>query len=139
MPLEEIDPRQRAWVEVFPEAIKANAKTIKKLLPEKCLLMAVVKADGYGHGASTVADAALAGGASNLGVATLQEAIDLRKAGLKCPILVLGNLVKAKDFKACLGWRLIPTLSSNKEAYLCQKIAESQGKVLKVHVKVDTG
>ena len=49
--------------------------------------MAVVKADGYGHGASTVADAALAGGASNLGVATLQEAIDLRKAGFNTGII----------------------------------------------------
>ena len=139
MPLEEIDPRQRAWVEVFPEAIKSNAKAIKKLLPEKCLLMAVVKADGYGHGAETVSTAALEGGASMLGVATLQEAKNLREANLTCPILVLGNLVEAKDLETCLNLQLIPTLSSAKEAKICQKLAKYHRKNIEVHIKVDTG
>ncbi len=134
-----IDPQQRAWVEVFPDAIRENTQLVKTLLAENCLLMAVVKADGYGHGAGTVAEAALEGGASNLGVATLQEALDLRKLGITCPILILGNLVNFKDLDACLNWDLIPTLSSTKEALLCQKIAESYGKQFTIHIKVDTG
>ena len=137
--LDSIDPRQRAWVEVFPSAIRDNTQVVKSLLAENCLLMAVVKADGYGHGAGTVAEAALEGGAANLGVATLQEALDLRKLGISCPILILGNLVNLKDLDACLNWDLIPTISSSREALLCQKIAESYEKKFNIHIKVDTG
>ncbi len=139
MPLNKIDPRQRAWVEVSPDAIKANTLAIRSLLDEQCLLMAVVKADGYGHGSETVAEAALAGGATNLGVATLQEALELRKAGIVCPILVLGNLINPEDLDACIHWDLMPTLSSAREALLCNQIAESHDKEFCVHIKVDTG
>ncbi len=137
--LDSIDPRQRAWVEVFPSAIRDNTQVIKSRLSKNCLLMAVEKADGYGHGAGTVAEAALEGGAANLGVATLQEALDLRKLGIACPILILGNLVNLKDLDACLNWDLIPTISSSREALLCQKIAESYEKKFNIHIKVDTG
>ncbi|KGG15863.1 MULTISPECIES: alanine racemase [unclassified Prochlorococcus] len=139
MPLEKIDPRQRAWVEVFPKAIKANSLAIKALLKDNCLLMAVVKADGYGHGSETVADAALAGGADNLGVATLQEALDLRKAGINCQILILGNLISSEELASCLYWDLTPTICSAREAKLCQQLAQIEGKIFSVHLKVDTG
>ena len=101
-PFNNVDPRQRACVEVFPKAIQANTRAIKNFISKKCLLMAVVKADGYGHGLVTVAEAALAGGAENLGVATLQEAIDLREAKIDCPIIVLGNLFNRKDLATSL-------------------------------------
>ncbi len=139
MPLSNADPKQRAWVEVFPKAIQANTRRIRNFISENCLLMAVVKADGYGHGSVTVAEAALAGGAENLGVATLQEALDLRKAGINCPILVLGNLFNSKDLKISLKKDLMITLSSSKEAFLCQKLAEVQNKFFDVHIKIDTG
>ncbi len=98
--LTKVDPCHRAWVEVNPAAIEANTKIIRNLISNKCLLMAVVKADGYGHGALTVAKAALRGGAESLGVATLQEGIDLRESGIKCSILVLGNLTKPQELGA---------------------------------------
>ena len=139
MLLDKIDPRQRAWVEVSPQAIKANTQAIKGLLHEKCMLMAVVKADGYGHGSQTVAQAALAGGATSLGVATLQEGIDLRKAGIQSPILILGNLINPEDLDSCLCWDLMVTLSASKQAVLCQQLAEAQSKEFAVHIKVDTG
>ncbi len=139
MLLDKIDPRQRAWVEVSPKAITANTKAIKGLLHENCLLMAVVKADGYGHGSETVAQATLQGGATCLGVATLQEGIDLRKAGINCPILILGNLINSEDLASCLAWDLMLTLSSSKEAMLCQALAELKNKQFCVHIKVDTG
>ncbi len=139
MTLENIDFRQRAWVEVFPKAIKSNTEVIRNLISNNCLLMAVVKADGYGHGSVTVSQAALEGGASSLGVATLQEALDLRKSGIACPILILGNLVTREDFNFCLDWDLMPTLSDSREALLCQKLAESKNKSFDVHIKIDTG
>ena len=60
----ELNPRQRAWVEVSPAAIRANARALRQHLGPCTQLMAVVKADGYGHGAETVARAALQGGLS---------------------------------------------------------------------------
>ena len=136
-----VDPRQRAWVEVDSLAIKDNATAIKNSLGKNCSLMAVVKADGYGHGAETVARSALEGGANQLGVATLQEAIQLRQVGLNAPILILGNLISNEELKACLSWNLTPTLSSLREAIICQNLAQSEGSFtsFKVHLKIDTG
>ncbi len=79
------------------------------------------------------------GGATSLGVATLQEGIDLRKAGIHCPILVLGNLINSEDLESCLSWDLMLTLSSAREALLCQNLAKDQEKEFSVHIKVDTG
>ena len=131
--------RQRAWIEVDSSAIESNARILKKLIPEQCLFMAVVKADGYGHGAETVARAALRGGANNLGVATVQEGLELRQAGINCPILVLGNLTNSEELRACLDWDLMPTISSMREAFVCEQLAEDNGGQISVHLKVDTG
>tara|TARA_Y100001968_G_scaffold21904_1_gene17350 strand:+ start:26738 stop:27925 length:1188 start_codon:yes stop_codon:yes gene_type:complete len=133
------DPRQRAWLEVDSKAIEANTRLLKDLIGSDCNLMAVVKADGYGHGAVTVSKAALQAGAKELGVATIQEGIELRKAGLNCPILLLGNLTNANEFSYCLHWNLIPTLSSIREALLCQNLAEGTGRIFNVQLKIDTG
>ena len=133
------DPRQRAWLEVSSSAIEANARALKRLLAPDCALMAVVKADGYGHGAETVARAAICGGATSLGVATLQEGIELRRAGLELPVLVLGNLTQPEELRACLHWQLMPTLSSMREALLCQNLASGSGRHFAVQLKLDTG
>ena len=135
----ELDPRQRAWLEVSPDAIESNARTLRRLIKPNCALMAVVKADGYGHGAITVARAAVKGGAAQLGVATLQEGIDLRRAGLDQPVLVLGNLTQAEDLRTCLHWQLMPTLCSMREALLCQNLADGSGRRFAVQLKLDTG
>ena len=135
----EANPRQRAWLEVSDAAIEANARSLKRHLGPACELMAVVKADGYGHGAETVAKASVRGGATSFGVATLQEGIDLRTAGLDQPVLVLGHLSQPDDLRACLQWRLMPTLSSMREALLCQNLADSSGRRFPVQLKVDTG
>lgn len=133
------DPRQRAWLEVSSSAVEANARALKRLLAPDCALMAVVKADGYGHGAETVARAAICGGATSLGVATLQEGIELRRAGLELPVLVLGNLTQPEELRACLHWQLMPTLSSMREALLCQNLASGSGRHFAVQLKLDTG
>jgi len=132
-------PRQRAWVEVNEAALEANARRISRSLAPGSSLMAVVKADGYGHGAVPVARAAAAGGASCFGVATLQEGVELRQAGLQQPVLVLGNLTHPDELRACLHWQLMPTLSGMREALLCQNLATGSGRAMAVHLKLDTG
>jgi len=133
------DPRSRAWVEVDSKAIENNSRVLKNFIGKDCLLMAVVKADGYGHGAETVAKSALTGGADSLGVATLEEGIQLRNAGLKCKILILGNLINAEELYSSFCWDLIPTISGIREAIICNNIAENNHKKYSIHLKVDTG
>ncbi|MFM2159334.1 MAG: hypothetical protein RLZZ124_1808, partial [Cyanobacteriota bacterium] len=132
-------PRQRAWVEVSEAALESNARALRASLAPGSALMAVVKADGYGHGAVPVARAAAAGGASCFGVATLQEGVELRQAGIDHPVLVLGNLTQPEELRTCLHWRLMPTLSGMREALLCQNLASGSGRRLSVHLKLDTG
>jgi alanine racemase len=131
--------RHRAWVEVDAEAIRANARNLLRHLGPDCALMAVVKADGYGHGAVPVARAALAGGASSLGVATLGEGIQLRQAGIQAPVLVLGNLSQSEELRNCLRWQLMPTVSGMREALLCQNLASGSGRSMTLQLKLDTG
>lgn len=131
--------RQRAWVDVDTGAITANARTLRRWLGERTALMAVVKADGYGHGAVAVAKAAADGGATSFGVATLAEGLELRRAGIDAPVLVLGNLTQAEELRLCLRWRLMPTLSTMREALLCQNLASGSGRRMAVQLKLDTG
>jgi alanine racemase len=132
-------PRQRAWIEVCESAVQTNARLLKRSLAPGAALMAVVKADGYGHGAVPVARAAALGGASCFGVATLQEGLELRQAGLRQPVLVLGNLTQPEELRACLHWQLTPTLSGMREALLCQNLAAGSGRTMPVQLKLDTG
>ena len=88
----DIDPTQRAWIEVSGKAIENNVRQLISRLKNTAEFMAVVKADGYGHDAKVVSEYAIRGGASQLGVATLKEGIKLRSFGINLPILVLGNL-----------------------------------------------
>ncbi len=135
----EPDPCNRAWVEVDSKAIENNARILRSFIRQDCSLMAVVKADGYGHGSETVAKAALKGGAESLGVATLEEGIELRKAALDCEILILGNLTNWEELYSCFHWGLLPTISGIREAIICNNIAESFNKKFAIHLKVDTG
>ena len=73
----DIDLKQRAWIEVQGKAIETNVKHLISKLSKNCQFMAVVKADGYGHDAKLVSEYAIKGGASHLGVATLNEGINL--------------------------------------------------------------
>jgi alanine racemase len=126
-------------VVVDTAAITANARSISRLIGPRTQLMAVVKADGYGHGAIAVAQAAQTGGASSFGVATLAEAVELRRAGLMAPVLVLGNLTQVEELRSCLRWNLMPTISSMREALLCQNLAHGSGRRLALQLKLDTG
>ncbi|MGL5065219.1 MAG: alanine racemase, partial [Microcoleus sp.] len=95
----------RAWVEIDLAALESNVKQVKNILSTQTQLMAVVKADAYGHGAVTVSQTALQAGASWLGVATIPEGIELRKSGIEAPILLLGATHTAEQVKAIAHWQ----------------------------------
>ena len=135
----DIDPTQRAWIEVSGKAIENNVRQLRTMLKSNCEFMAVVKADGYGHDAKVVSEYAIKGGASQLGVATLKEGMKLRSSGINAPILVLGNLYTKKDLLICLKNDLMPTISSMRECLICNNIGKSYSLKFSLHLKVDTG
>ncbi len=136
---QDIDPKQRAWIEVKGKALEANVRQLRTKLSNNCQFMAVVKADGYGHDAKVVSDYAIKGGASELGVATLKEGIKLRSFGVKKPILILGNLYTKRDLIISFKNDLMPTISSIRECLLCNNIGKHFGLKFSLHLKVDTG
>ncbi|MBF2063468.1 MAG: alanine racemase [Calothrix sp. C42_A2020_038] len=133
--------QQRAWVEIDLDAVSHNVKQLRKLLAPQTQLMAVVKADAYGHGAVTIAKVALSSGASWLGVATVPEGIELREAGITAPILLLGAAQTEEQIHAIATWRLQPTLCSPKQALVFSNTLEAieYNSSLPVHIKLDTG
>ena len=136
---QDIDPKQRAWIEVKGKAIETNVRKLRTKLSKNCQFMAVVKADGYGHDAKLVSDFAIKGGASQLGVATLKEGVKLRSFGVKKPILILGNLYTKKDLIISFKNDLMPTISSMRECLICNNIGKHFGSKFSLHLKVDTG
>lgn len=127
---------ERAWVEVDLAALGENTRRIKGLLSPSTELMAVVKADAYGHGAVMVARKVLQQGASSLGVATITEGIELRQAGIDAPILVFGAVNTLAEVQAIAQWQLQATLSSPKQALIFSRHLEHP---CPVHLVIDTG
>jgi len=117
------------------EAIRHNVAVLK---PERAEVMAVVKANGYGHGSVPVARAALSAGASWLGVALVEEGIELRDAGITGPILVLSEFPPGSE-KEALEAGLVPSLYTEDGLHRLTEAAGSLGRSVGVHVKVDTG
>lgn len=130
---------QRAWLEINETALRHNVKAIKQHLSSQTSLMAVVKADAYGHGAVKVAKTVLEAGGEALAVATLQEGIELRQAQIKAPILILGAINTVEEIAALVTWRLEPTLCSPQQARLFGETLPTLEATLPVHLKLDTG
>jgi alanine racemase len=118
-------------------AVAHNVRALKSVLGESTLC-AVVKANGYGHGAPLVAQAALAGGADSLAVALVDEGLELRRAGIRAPILVLAE-IQPSALASALAHELTLTVGSLTGAEAAVAAAEAQGGRHRVHVKVDTG
>ena len=135
-----IADHRRSFVRIDLDAITRNVGVIRGNLPPGCAFGAVVKADGYGHGAVPVARAAMAGGASWLLVATVPEGIALRRAGLAdAPVLILGA-VAAEEVIDLVAADLIPTIDEGSPIQAIAVAAEVARKTpYPVHVKVDTG
>nr|WP_051358236.1 alanine racemase [Rubidibacter lacunae] len=131
--------RQRAWVEISDRALSTNVRHLRQLLGPQTDLMAVVKADAYGHGALKVAQTVLAAGASWLAVATLQEGVELRAGGIEAPILLLGASNTPEEVEAIARWKLQPTLGAVQQALVFSETLAALGQTLPVHLKLDTG
>ena len=120
------------------DAIRNNVIALNRRTPDNCRLMAVVKADGYGHGAVKVGVKALDSGAKWLGVARLEEALPLREAGISAPILVFGYVCPEQAATAARH-DLTLTIYDLNMATALSEAAAAVGKPLDVHLKVDTG
>jgi len=126
------------WAEVDLEAIAQNVCELRRITNSGADLMAVVKANAYGHGVIEVTRKALENGADSLGVARIEEGIELRKAGFNESVLIFGYTPPALAYKL-IGFDLTQTVWSYNTARALSHVAVSSNKQIKVHLKVDTG
>ena len=132
-----IYPPRDAWSEIDVTTIKKNTKIIcNKVFPSK--VMAVVKADGFGHGLVESSKAAIQGGVSNLGVATLDEGIALRKAGVNEPILLLST-IQPRFAELVYTYNISVALCTLDLARTISNLQIIEGEKVNVHIKVNTG
>ena len=130
--------RRWAWVEIDLGAIRHNVREIKRLCGPEVRFLAVVKADGYGHGDFEVAREALAAGASELGVATVDEGLGLRKRGIGAPILIMAE-PPIESIPDILNHGLTPAVTSAEFLLEYGGIAAARQMVAPYHLKVETG
>ena len=128
----------RTWAEIDLSNLEHNYRALRAMLPQDCRFLGVVKADAYGHGAVPVARKLEKLGAEYLAVACLDEALELRQAGIKAPILILGY-TPAERAAALLEENITQTVYDLEMAKTLSRLAEQAGKPLKIHVKADTG
>lgn len=129
-------PRNRRVIDL--SAIEENMRLLRSVVPSSAKMMAVVKADGYGHGAAETARAAIRGGADMLAVASSGEGRQLREQGIDIPILVLGAVTE-NDASEGVRYRLTQTVCSVEMVRWCEKAARELQKQTEVHLKIDTG
>jgi alanine racemase len=125
------------WTEVDLDSIHSNVVSVKKLLPQEVEVIAVVKANAYGHGDVRVAETALDAGATYLAVAFMDEAIALRNKGINAPILILGA-IRPEDAQVAVNHDLTITVFQA-EWLQTAKTYLPDHKKLVVHIKLDTG
>ena len=126
------------WTEIDLPAYGHNITELRRIARPKARFMAVVKADGYGHGAVEVSQAALESGADWLGVARLDEAVELREAGIGAPNLIFGR-TPPEAVETLLDLELTQAVFTRESAESLAAQAAGKGRKLRVHIKVDTG
>lgn len=126
------------WAEIDLDAIRYNFSQVKNIVKGTIKVLVVVKADAYGHGASQISKALIKEGVDYLGVAAVDEAIQLRQANIKKPILILSNIL-AKEADIVVRHDITQTVCTPDIAKLLNRSAKKQNKIAKVHIKVDTG
>ncbi len=126
------------WVEVDLKAIAHNIRELRRITNPKARIMAVVKANAYGHGMIEVARQSLENGAEALGIANIEEGIQLRKAGIDAPVLIFGY-TSPVHAKKLIEFDLTQTVYSYETSRALSEAVAAYGKKIKVHIKVDTG
>lgn len=138
--LSKVSPFYRpTWTDISTDAFVANLNEIRKLIGPAVQLLAVLKADAYGHGASDLASIALDHGANLIGVSSLEEGISLRDTGIKAPILILGGIYPLQNFSVAIEYDLTPTVASLEAAQVLEQESSRSKKTIGFHLKVDTG
>ncbi|MBQ7115696.1 MAG: alanine racemase [Clostridia bacterium] len=135
--MNEIFKSLRTWVEINLDALECNFDAVRNALPENIKILAVVKANAYGHGAIGVAKF-LEDKADYLAVAATDEALELRKNGINCPILVLGHIPYG-DYDNIVKFNITTTISDFYEAELLSEAAKKASVIAPLHIAVDTG
>lgn len=128
--------KNRAWVEINLSNLKNNIEEIKKIIPQETEIMAIVKANAYGHGIIEISKYLNEIGIQNFAVATLDEGIQLRENGIKGDILILGNTY-IDNIKYVIKNNLIQTIVDYDYAKKIEKLKLEQK--LRVHIKINTG
>jgi len=129
---------KRVYAKVNLDNIQKNIEAIRNKLPNSTDITGIVKADAYGHGATKITEFLCELGINRFGVATMQEALDLRNDGVNAPILILGETFK-EDFPLAVENNIDCTVSDYETAkYFAEKAIE-MGKEATVHIKIDTG
>lgn len=126
----------RTWAEIDLDALRYNFKEVKS--KTSAPVMAIIKADAYGHGVNMVADTLLKEGAAWFGVATADEAIELRNLGYTTPILILG-VIFPEEYHSIIERDISFAVTSLADAKAVQEVAKTLGKKALVHIKLDTG
>lgn len=129
---------RRTWAEINLDALKQNIQNIRKITEKHAMVMAVVKADAYGHGVVECARTLLENGADRLAVACIDEAVQLRHAGIMAPVLILGASFP-EEAPDIVQYDIMPAVFSYSLARVLSEEAVRQKKIVKLHVKIDTG
>jgi len=127
-----------AWAEVDLKAIAHNIHELRRITNPKARFMAVVKANAYGHGIIEVARQSLENDVEVLGVTNIEEGIQIRKAGINAPVLIL-SYAPPEQSKELIEFDLTQTVYSYETAKSLSEAASAYGKKIRVHIKVDTG
>ena len=127
----------RVYAGIDLDAIRGNIKTMKSLVPEDKKMLAVIKANGYGHGAVELAKE-LVDLCDYYALAIVEEAIELREHGIKKPLLLLGY-TSPREFQHIIDYDITPSIFSYEDAKKLDEVAKSKNKIGKIHIKLDTG
>jgi alanine racemase len=127
------------WVEVDAQAILSNLQEVRSAIEEPVRLIAVVKANAYGHGAAGTASILESQGVDFFAVTYLQEALRLRRIGIKSDIMLLSPLTRKEQVLEAAEQGIILTLASEYDARLAQQVSRDTGLSLSVHLKIETG
>ncbi len=128
---------RRVWAEIDLDAISSNLRRVRELAPDRGVI-AIVKANAYGHGAVPVGWHLAAQGVDALGVGDSHEAIELRRAGIGAPILILGAVVPG-ELADVVGFDIAVTVHTDERVRVLRREARRAGRVARVHLKIDTG
>ncbi len=133
-----INIHKDAWVEINLEYLAQNIQAIKKMIPQGKKMMAIVKADAYGHGAQMLAQTMLASGVDMFGVSSIDEGLDLRQVKIKAPILVVGA-VPVWAVETAVQNDIAISIFNESHLKACEEAFNRTGIKPRVHVKIDTG